>query len=191
MKQYPTDEEVRMQFVLALDAWGKIERAMMTLFYIFLKPLDFSIAATVYHSINSFQSQREAISALSLTILKDAIIRQSVEALMDRVRRLATKRNRIIHGRWRHMERRGRRILFRVYFHQNMSLWAPKSFREAKAMKGNTHFDDIIRCEREFMALATDITSAFTPVASDRNVSPYIEIPIEQVTGLKIQTNPP
>lgn len=170
-----------MQFVDALDAWIKVEHELGKLFYVLLKPVDFSLSQSIFRGINGFQAQREVVRTVAQDRIIDAAVFNIIDALIERGRGLATKRNNLVHGRWRPFnlgeapERRD--LLARVYFPPNM-----RSFTQpgttAYSLKGKHIFfaDDLKRCEAEFLALAGDLRKSQVDAARALGVSPAIEL---------------
>ena len=194
---YPSDESVKLQFVATLDGWVSLEHALDKLFYVLLKPIAYPRARMLFNSMNGFQAQREAVSALANDALTDPSLRKAVGHLLDRARKLATKRNRLVHGGWIHFAEGGEE---KDKTEGLMRFYKPANYRQFMEVGKSTHhlkgkyffyFDDLVRCEDEFRALAQAVTSATYDVAKALGVSPHIQIPIEEVLELKIQENPP
>jgi hypothetical protein len=192
----PDDDAIRLQFVAVLDAWVKMEHQLGKLFYVLLKPIPYPRSQSLFTAINGFQAQREAVMALAEDTLENRQIIETISKLLDRGRSLATKRNRLVHGRWKQVnvgsEVNPKLKTARFYFPANMRPFtAPNT--NIFSLKGSFIFlgDDLKRCESEFAALARDIDQARLPIAAALKVSPHIEISDEEVLEVKIQTNPP
>ena len=147
--------------------------------------------------MSTFYAQREVIRAVTEDVIEDSTLRERINGLLERARGLATKRNRLIHSRWKHtfLQRQGQqyRVVFRLYIPTNPSLLGPESPTLLRDMKGKLTFfiDDLKRCETEFSSLTEDVSATLSPVGEALGVSPHIEIPAEEVLELKILTNPP
>lgn len=80
-----------------MDTWSRTEGAMRQVFGELTG--DPEGAGRAIFAILTAQQIRDAMTALSRTAL-DATDQKTLEALLERAKRAATKRNRIVHGRW-------------------------------------------------------------------------------------------
>lgn len=81
-----------------MDAWSRTETAMSMVLGVMLGPNP-EIGRVIFASLSGAAQMREVLMALSRTTLS-AADQKSLEGLCDRAKRAATKRNRIVHGRW-------------------------------------------------------------------------------------------
>lgn len=82
-----------------LDGWTNLERTLLKLFH-YLVETDLAACRIVFGHMN-LQAQRDLILSLAgLRFPSDHPLCKSIAAQMERVKKLATKRNRIIHGYW-------------------------------------------------------------------------------------------
>lgn len=79
-----------------MDAWSRTEGAMLQIFGSLTA--DEAVGRAIF-AVLSAQQIRDAMTALSRRAL-DAVHQKKLETLLDRARGAATKRNRIVHGRW-------------------------------------------------------------------------------------------
>ena len=194
-KSFPTDNEVKLQFVAALDAWIKLEHALWKLFYVLLKPISAHRSQSLFNAINGFQAQREAVTAIASDAIADTAVLEALGDLQDRARGLATKRNYLVHGRWipfnttRHSPNPD--VLIRIYRPANFSRLF-KDGDDLRSKKGRYVFfiDDMKRCQQEFSALADDYDTLRMQIADHLQVSPHIEIPAEGVVGPIVRMTP-
>ncbi len=174
----PDENVIRLQLVKALDEWVKLEHALGKIFYVLLKPIDFPRSQSVFRAINGFQAQREAVTALVCDTISDEVITKQFEKLEGRCRSLATKRNRLVHGRWKTYNlSASKQLEGRTYFPPNMTLFT-KDGSTVDTLKGKYIFftDDLKRCIEEFRALTADLDAFRLLAASVLGISPNIEI---------------
>jgi hypothetical protein len=190
------DDAIRLQFVSVLDAWVKLEHQLGKLFYVLLKPIPYPRSQSLFTAINGFQAQREAVMALTDDAIENRNLVEAVSKLLDRGRSLATKRNRLVHGRWKQINVASQMSpkvkTGRVYFPANMRPFTEPN-TDIFSLKGSFIFlgDDLKRCETEFAALAHDIDQVRHPIAAALKVSPHIELSDAEVIGLSARTSPP
>jgi hypothetical protein len=188
-----SEDVVRLQFVRALDAWVKVEHRLAMLFYILLKPMAFPKSQILFESMNGFQAQREAVDVLVQDSISDAPMLDEFSRLVDRLRGLASKRNRLVHGRWMNarVTEGGPVALARLYVPPNLKVAvAGKTLATSKG-KFIFFLDDLRRAEAEFEALASDLERFSVPLAAKLGVSPYVEIPAEDIHELRVEPSPP
>lgn len=187
----PSDDKVKLQFVAALDAWVKLERALWQIFYVILKPISSVRAQSLFQAVGNFHAQRDAVSAIASDAITDQTLLDELEALQGRARSLATKRNNLVHGTWKkaHATQSSPVALIRFYRPANLALLL-KPGETLLSKKGRYVFfiDDLKRCEAEFIALATDYDRIRMRIAAHLKVSPHIEIPAEAIVGPIVRT---
>ncbi|GAK44679.1 hypothetical protein M2A_1178 [Tepidicaulis marinus] len=94
----PSIEECDYVLGVYMRKWGQVEMAVASLIRKLLDT-DITTSQIVIRALNNMQAQREMAAELGRHRLKKAD-QENLERLLEKLKKAATRRNRIIHGTW-------------------------------------------------------------------------------------------
>ncbi len=164
----PPKNDVLLAFANAVDAWSSVEWQMAMLFRSLTTPEDLTLAASVLHSVTGFRNQVDMIEAAANVSLRNhPAALQPVLNLTGRARSNNTKRNALIHGRWKETECITNGQYTHTELHRDYSPDNPlglffKTAEDERKARGNSRFylQDLNRAKQEFKQLADDLFAA-------------------------------
>lgn len=153
-------------FVDALEAWTLVEHDHFMLFQFLDRRATDDALWQEFTEMNPRQ-QRKALTKLVAERVADEGDREHMRALIERISRLAIKRNRIVHGRWHRIElMRGNHPagykFLRLYEGRELGVSRPTTADQEQTMRGCSRFytDDLRQVEAEMRDLARDLHRA-------------------------------
>lgn len=150
-------------FVDALEAWTLVEHDHFMIHQFLTRPATLDEGWEAFTEMSP-REQRQATTELMDRFAHNAETRDRWFKLCKRIKGLARKRNRLVHGTWRRVELvSGSRTTgfeyLRIYEGRGAGVSRPTNQREADAELGSTRFytKELRAAEREFVQLAKDL----------------------------------
>lgn len=157
----PPREAIMLAFAEAIDGWGTVEWELMISFNLIAKINDLNMTWAVFNSAGSVRAQLDMMDGAAEVSLPANVVK-TVRTLTKRTRKLSSKRNAIVHGKWRTRHEgpwdNSRVIMFRDFTREPFGS-KPQNVREDAQLHGRVRFylADLIRANLEFRTLALDL----------------------------------
>lgn len=164
----PPRSEVLLAFAEAVDAWSHVEWQMAMLFRSLTTPEDLTLATSIFHSVVGFRNQIDMIEAAAAVSLRNhPEVHARIVKLTGRARSNNSKRNALIHGRWKETHCSSKGQYSHSEIHRDFSPDNPlglffDTVSDERKARGNSRFylQDLNRAKQEFDQLSKDLFAA-------------------------------
>lgn len=174
-KDLPFD--LKDAFIDALDAWTQVEHQLFMLYQFLSAPRAIDVAWAAFCEMKSLTRQCDATGQLARERIADETISRDCMRIIERIRKLARKRNALVHGRWMTMEivdgsdRLADIEYLRRYDPPDAATARPTNYMQEDQNKGKTRFytQDMNRMVDHFRKLAQDMLFLMEAVAKQHS----------------------
>jgi len=165
--------DLKDAFIDALDAWWQVEHQLFMLFQFLSGPREMDAAWASFCDMKSVSRQCEVTAELAKARIPDDALLRDFVRIIERLRKLAKRRNALVHGRWMAVEivDESDKLIdvefLRRYDPPDAGAARPKNHLDADRQKEKTRFSlhDMNRSADHFRQLARDMIFLMEAVA--------------------------